>query len=155
MAAPLSGTLTPIRWSVQPAQVGNLAISIARLDIGLYLRTVLPGRRVVPEQSWLDTGAPLSVIPFHVHNKRLDWKPLPGGRVTWAGQPCDLGHIDLWLSTRQPPFFRGPLSLLAKFPRSDPPGQRVSVLLGLECILTLQAALMLPPPPQPGHIQVP
>jgi hypothetical protein len=56
---------------------------------------------VLREQCWIDTGAPLSIIPFHVHNQRLDWTPVAGVRVTWAGQPCNLGHIDVWLPTDQ------------------------------------------------------
>ena len=92
MAAGLLGTTTRFQWSIQLVHVGNLTIPIARLDVELFLRATLPGRQFIPEQCWLDTGAPLSVIPFHVHNQRLDWKLIPGVKVSWAGQVCDMGH---------------------------------------------------------------
>ena len=101
---------------------------------------------------WLDTGAPLSVIPFRIHQQGLSWQAIPGIRATWSGQRCDLGRIDVWLPTDQPPHLRGPLSLLAKFPRSDPPGDPVPVLLGLEFFLAHQAELQLLLPPRDGSI---
>jgi hypothetical protein len=57
------------------------------------------------------------VVPFHVHDQRLAWQVIPGIKVTWAGQPCDLGRIDAWLAIQQPPYLRGLLALLAKFAR--------------------------------------
>jgi hypothetical protein len=94
-------------------------------------------------------------VPFHVHHQRLAWQPIPGIRITWAGQPCDLGRIDVWLATEQPPHLRGPFVLLAKFPHSDPPGDLVPVLLGLKFFLTHQAELSLLLPPQHGAIRLP
>ena len=73
----------------------------------------------------------------------------------WAGQPCDLGTIDLWLLTDQSPALRGPFPLLAKFPHSDPPGNPIPVLLGLEFFLSQKAGMSLLPPPQSGAIQLP
>ncbi len=155
MATHSSPTTTSIQWLIQLIPGGALTLPSARLEVELFLRTTLPGQHVVSEQVWLDTGAPLSVIPFHVHNGRLDWKPVPGINLTWAGQACDLGTIDIWLPTEQSPSPRGPFSLLAKFPRSDPPGNPVPILLGLEFFLSQQAGLTLPPSPQPGAIQMP
>jgi hypothetical protein len=122
MVGPSSGTTTPIQWLVQLVSGGVLTISSARLEVEVFLRTTLPGLQVVSEQVWLDTGAPLSVIPFHVHKGRLNWKPVVGVKLAWAGQTCDLGTIDIWLPTEQSSSPRGPFPLLAKFPRSDPPG---------------------------------
>jgi hypothetical protein len=136
-------------------KLANLTIPSARLDVELFLRSLLPGKKILAEQAWLDTGAPLSVIPFHVHHRRLDWTAIPGVKVTWAGQVCDLGIIETWLATEQSPSARGPFKLLAKFPQSDPPGTPVPILLGLEFLISLQATLSLPPPPQQGVIQVP
>jgi hypothetical protein len=155
MAAPFSGTTIPIYWSIPIVRVAGLNIPSARLDVELFLRSTLPGRQIIAEQAWLDTGAPLSVIPFHVHHRRVAWKPVPGASLSWAGQPSDLGEIDVWLPTNQSPSPRGPFTLLAKFPRCDPPGNPVPVLLGLEFFLSLQAGMALPPPPQQGVIQVP
>src|SRR5262249_19205390 len=148
-------TTTPIQWLIQLVSGGALSISSARLEIELFLSTTLPGLRVVSEQVWLDTGAPLTVIPFHVHHGRLHWQTVPGIRLTWAGQICDLGTIEIWLPTQQSPALRGPLTLLAKFARSDPPGNPVPILLGLEFFLSHRAAMNIPPPPQTGFIQVP
>lgn len=138
MAAPLAGTTTPIQWIIQLVSGGALTIPSARLEVELFVRTILTGRQVVSEQAWLDTGAPLSVIPFHVHHGRLDWKPVSGIKLTWAGQACDLGTIDIWLPTEQSPAPRGPFLLRAKFPHSDPPGNPVPILLGLEFLLSQQ-----------------
>lgn len=155
MTAPLSGTTTPIQWSIQLVSLSSLTVPSARLEVELFLRTAQPGLQVVAEQAWLDTGAPLSVIPFHVHNRRLDWKPIPGVRMTWAGQACDLGSIDIWLPTEQQPAIRGPFTLLAKFARSDPAGDPVPILLRLEFFLSRQAGMSLPAPPHQGVISVP
>ncbi|HUY31638.1 MAG TPA: hypothetical protein VMV69_02585 [Pirellulales bacterium] len=155
MTAPLSGTTTPFQWSIQSVPAGRLTVPSARLEVELFLRTTLPGLRVIAELGWLDTGAPLSIIPFHVHNRRLDWSAVPGVTVSWAGQTCDLGSIDIWLPTDQSSSPRGPFSLLAKFPRSDPPGGPIPALLGLEFFVSHQAGISLLPPPQRGVIQVP
>jgi hypothetical protein len=61
----------------------------------------------------------------------------------------------MWLATDPSSSLRGPLPLLAKFARSDPPGPPGPVLLGLEFFLTHQAELTLPPPPQHGSIRLP
>jgi hypothetical protein len=155
MTVPLSGSTTPIQWSIQTVSLGVLTVPSARLEIEFFLRTTQPGLQVVAEQAWLDTGAPLCVIPFHVHNHRLDWTPIPSIQMKWAGQACDLGTIDIWLPTEQPPAIRGPFKLLAKFARSDPAGDPVPILLGLEFFLSHQAGLSLPAPPQQGLISVP
>jgi len=70
--------------------VGNLAIPSARLEIEIFLRSIMPGRQIMSEQCWLDTGAPLSVIPFHVHHQRAAWRPVPSVTLTWAGQTVTL-----------------------------------------------------------------
>ncbi len=118
MSAPFWTSTTPLQWLIVWVRLGSLNIPTAHLDVELFLRSILPGRHVVSEQTWLDTGAPLSVIPFHVHNGRLNWKPVPGVTVTWAGQVCDLGYLDFWLPTEQSPTPRGPFTLLAKFARA-------------------------------------
>jgi hypothetical protein len=66
-----------------------------------------------------------------------------------------LGRINVWLKTEQPPFLRGSFALLAKFPHSDPPGDLVPVLLGLEFFLTHLAEFTLLPPPQRSVIRLP
>ena len=83
------------------------------------------------------------------------WQSIPGIKATWCGQPSDLGRIDFWLPVDQPSRLRGPMSLLAKFPHSDPPGDPVPVLLGLEFLLAHQSEFNLPLPPQQGLILLP
>lgn len=155
MASPLAPTNSPVDWSILHVSVSNLIIPVARLEVPLYLGTPPSDPQSPRDLCWLDTGAPVSVVPFHVRHQRLTWQPIPGIRTTWAGQPCDLGRIDVWLQTEQPPFLRGPFALLAKFPRSDPPGDLVPVLLGLEFFLTYQAEFMVSPPPQRSVIRLP
>jgi hypothetical protein len=144
-----------VEWVIQQFSVSGLTLAVARLKVRLYFATDSGGPPNLLEPAWLDTGAPLSVIPFHVQKNGLRWQPIPGIQTTWSGQRCDLGRIDVWLPTDQPPHLRGPLSLLAKFPRSDPPGDDLPVLLGLEFFLTHQAEFNLLPPPQQGVIRLP
>jgi hypothetical protein len=135
--------------------VCGVTLPVARLEVPLYLGPLPPSTQSPQDLCWLDTGAPISVIPFHVHHQRLTWQLLPGIKTTWAGQPCDLGRIDAWLATSSSPSLRGPFPLLAKFPRNDPPGNLVPVLLGLEFFLAHRAELQLFLPPQDGHILLP
>jgi hypothetical protein len=128
---------------------------IARLEVPLYLGAAPPSLQSPQDLCWLDTGAPLSVVPFYVHHQRLTWQPVPGVKTTWAGQACDLGRIDVWLGISTPPYLQGPFSLLAKFPRSDPAGNLVPVLLGLEFFLAHQAEFQLVLPRRDGRILLP
>jgi hypothetical protein len=155
MASPFASATSRVDWSILQVSLSLLTLPIARLKVPLYFGTAPPGPQSPRDLCWLDTGAPISIVPFHVHHQRLAWQPIPGITTTWAGQPCDLGRVDVWLSTEQLPYLRGPFALLAKFPRSDPPGDLVPVLLGLEFFLTHQAELTLLPPPQRGAIRIP
>jgi hypothetical protein len=135
--------------------VSGLTLTVPRLKVSLYLATASTGRAGVLRSAWLDTGAPLSVIPFHIHRTGLRWQSIPGIQATWFGQRCNLGRIDCWLATDQPPYLHGPLSLLAKFPQSDPPGDEIPVILGLEFFLAHLAELQLLLPPRDGSILFP
>src|SRR6266496_1634215 len=102
MASPSVRPTTPVDWSIQQVSLGSLAFPAARLQVPLYLGAPPPSALSPRDLCWLDTGAPVSVVPFHVHHQRLAWQPLPGIRTTWAGQPCDLGRIDVWLTSSSP-----------------------------------------------------
>jgi hypothetical protein len=155
MASPAAGATAPVEWVIQTVSVGGLTFSVARLKVRLDLARSASGLPPLALEAWLDTGAPLSVIPFHVQQQGLNRQVIPGIRVSWSGQPCDLGRIDCWLATDEPPGVRGPFSLLAKFPHSDPPGSPVRMLLGLEFLLTNQIELNVPVPPHQGALRLP
>jgi hypothetical protein len=155
MASFSARATTAIYWSIQPLVVAGQQLDVARLRVKLHLRAQLAGQQTLPEWAWLDTGAPFSVIPFYLHHQRLVWQPLAGVQVTWAGQPCDLGTLDIWLPTRQRGRPRGPFPILAKFARSDPPGDPLPLLMGLEFFLTHQAHFDVWPPPTGGTIRIP
>jgi hypothetical protein len=155
MASPSTWARTPAEWSLQPVSLQAISFPLARLVVRLYFGTERPGPESVRQLCWLDTGAPLSVVPFYIHHHRLVWQPIPGVRTTWAGQACDLGRMDFWFATDQPPYLRGPLSLLAKFAQSDPPRHKTPILLGLEFFLSHGAELQLPLPPRDGSILLP
>ena len=144
-----------VGWAIQPVSVGGTTFGVARLEVRLYLAPTSTGQPNLLQLAWLDTGAPLSVIPFHVQQTGLHWQPIPGVRTSWSGQRCNLGRIDIWLPTDQPPHLHGPFSLLAKFPQTDPPGDPVPILLGLDFFLTHQAEFQLLLPPQDGRILLP
>ena len=154
MTSPPTRTTTAVEWSVQPIALSGQSFPIARLQVRLYLGSLAPAPESAVDPGWLDTCAPLSVVPFHIHSQGLVWQSL-GIRTTWSGQPCDLGRMDFWLSTDQPPYLRGPLSLLAKFARSDPPGPPERILLGLEFFLAHRAEFQLFLPPGDGRILLP
>jgi hypothetical protein len=155
MASSPALSSSPVDWSVQLVTVAGLTFPVGRLIVPLYLGSPPPGPESPRDLCWLDTGAPVSVVPFHVHHQRLTWQAIPGVRTTWAGQPCDLGRVDVWLSTHQAPYLRGPWSLLAKFPHRDPPGDLMPILLGLEFFLTHRAVFEMLLPPHQGLIRLP
>lgn len=97
----------------------------------------------------------MSVVPFQVHRRGLAWQPLPGVQGHWMGQPCQVGVAQVWLPAATGTAGRGPFPLLAKFPASDPPGDPVPVLPGLEWLLTNHAGITLGPAPQDGVIHLP
>lgn len=152
---PPSPTTTAVSWDIQTLPLGRLTLPVARLNFQIHARTITPGLQYSPVDCWLDTGAPLSVVPFHIHFQSLLWQTVPGVRMTWLGQACDLGYLDIWLPTQESPYLRGPLLLLAKFAHSDPPGRPVPVLLGLEFFLSHQAEFELRPPPREGSVILP
>ncbi len=155
MASPPAWARTPVEWLIRPISVPAISFPAARLVVHLYFGTSPPEAEAAREPCWLDTGAPLSVVPFNVHHQRLLWQPIPGVQTSWSSRPCDLGRVDFWLETDQPPYLRGPMSLLAKFARSDPPGPVIPVLLGLEFFLAHRAEFELFLPPRDGSILLP
>lgn len=112
----------------------------------------------------LDTGAPLSVVPLHVHQARdLNWQPLPGawppGLTTWSGVPCTLGIIDVWLPLSGDAQLRGPLRFIAKFAQATPAylPANVPVLLGLNFLAEQRTdnSFQCHTAPQAGSILLP
>src|SRR5262245_5110685 len=99
MASPPAPATVPVVWSVRQTVVSGLTLPVARLKVPLYLGAAPANPRSPRDLCWLDMGSPISVIPFHVHHQRLTWQPIPGISITWAGQACDLGRIDIWLPT--------------------------------------------------------
>src|SRR5262245_3689900 len=87
MASPSARATSRVEWVIQPVTVSGLTLTVARLKIRLYLATASPGPPSVLQSAWLDTGAPLSVVPFHIHQKGTRWQSIPG-RV--------LGALNRW-----------------------------------------------------------
>jgi hypothetical protein len=101
----------------------------------------------------VDSGAPLSVIPFRLH-QHLEWQSL-GYPTTWHSISCTLGTIEVWLPNENYTALRGPRTMIAKFPDSDPPGKPLPILLGLEFFWSNQANPTLWPPSGKGAIRIP
>lgn len=75
MSASPSGGI-PVHWYVQNLSVGQWTVPVARLIVALRLPTRRPSPGLVSEDAWLDTGAPLSVFPYHIHQQgQLQWSP--------------------------------------------------------------------------------
>ena len=154
MSAPAPRT-SPIQWAIQYLQVGGVKIPIARLELALFLPAPQPGAIHRQLDCWLDTGAPLSVVPQRlIQNVGLTWTPL-GLRTAWMGQPCELGQMDVYFQPATGTALEGPFPLIAKFAQSDPPGDPVPVLIGLAFLLGLNATTVIPPPPGVGQFQYP
>jgi len=112
------------------------SLSALRLKVNLLFSRRTGSRR--PVQCLLDTGAPLSVVPYPVHQGyALAWQPVVGpwplGFTHWYGVPCTVGIVEAWVSVPQAPFFRGPLAFVAKFVQGIPAqmSPALPVLLGL------------------------
>jgi len=89
-------------------------------------------------QCLLDTGAPICVVPYAYHQTySFAWQALSGtwpqGYSSWAGVPCTLGQISVWLPIPGISVQRGPFRLIAKFAQASPPGisTPLPILLGL------------------------
>src|SRR5216683_6329651 len=95
MAWPLAPSTCRVDWWIQPITIGTITIAAARLKVPLYLGNAPPLPSTPRDLCWLDTGAPLSVVPFHVHFHRVRWQPITGISASWAGQSCDLGYVDV------------------------------------------------------------
>ena len=154
MATSSASAVVPVQWDIQQITLGNKPISVARLVVEVSFSSTLPGIQTVQELCWFDTAAPLSVIPFRVHHKRLAWTPT-GIMATWMGQPCDIGQVDMWVPTGQLVGARGPYPILAKFARRDPPGGPYQVLFGLHVVQSHLAEVLIRPPPNDGTITFP
>lgn len=90
----------------------------------------------------LDTGAPLSVVPYEIwHTRNLKWDPVSAalhgsggsGALTWQGVPCALGEVQIELA--------GPRLFVAKFGlRRTPP---CDVILGMNFLVDNDLELVL------------
>ena len=145
----------PIEWDIQTTIVGRLTIPLARLAVEILLPDRDPAEPHWPSRIWFDSGAPISVVPYSVQLRGLNWQPVVGVKTTWFGQAADLGYIDIWFPSSLGGSPIGPFKTLAKFPQSDPPGPAVPVLLGLEFLLAHRAAAALLTPPQPSSLTLP
>jgi hypothetical protein len=85
MASSSARAISPVNWVIQPVAVGRLTLTVARLQGHLYLAMASTGPPSVLQPAWLGTGAPLSVIPYHVHQQGLRWQPIPGVQATRSG----------------------------------------------------------------------
>ncbi len=155
MASAGSGKAAQVKWEVIPVRLGGASVSIARLCVEVHLPIGQAGPPLTAVRGWLDTGAPLGVVPYNVQQRGLTWQPIPGIAATWRGIPSDLGWVDVWLQDLTSSSMCGPLPMLAKFPHQDPPGDAVPILIGLEFLLRHQISLVLDPPPGEGVLQVP
>lgn len=112
----------------------------------------------------LDTGAPLSVVPYLIHHLHdFAWQPLPGpwptGFMTWFGVPCVIGRMEVWAHLPHAPFLVGPLTFVAKFAQATPSHVTgpLPILLGPNFLADHQAEVTLQchTPPNAGFLHLP
>jgi hypothetical protein len=98
----------------------------------------------LPRRCIIDTGAPLSIVPYDVwHIRKLNWSAVSkslsgrGGRnvLMWQGVPCQLGEMQIDLA--------GPRVLVAKFALQ--PTQPFDVILGMNFLADNGLELYLKP----------
>jgi hypothetical protein len=73
MASP-SG-LIRLEWLVQNKPVGSQTLKVARLQAFPEFPQLPSGQHSGVKKCWLDSGAPISIVPFHIHQHLL-WQPL-------------------------------------------------------------------------------
>ena len=99
----------------------------------------------------VDTGAPLSIIPYSIHHthrfvwQRVNDPAIAPGVTSWNGVPADLGIISVWIPIQQGGV-SGPFDMLAKFPRRPTGAElkrrdRPPVLVGLDFLATVARSL--------------
>jgi hypothetical protein len=154
----------------------QLPLSCRRITYTAAGRTIPAGRlwvellfaRTAGEPSsmicLLDTGAPLSVIPWTVHRAYgLAWQPLPGpwppGFTTWSGVPCTVGCLEVWAPVPGAALLRGPLLFIAKFAQAMPANlpATLPVLVGLNFLADhlAETHFQCHTPPHAGSVVLP
>jgi hypothetical protein len=144
-----------VEWFVRTLILGGSQVPIARLQVELFFPLTGASIPFVDHIAWVDTCAPLGLIPYRIHQAGVPWRPLPGVQTTWNGHPCDVGSVDVWLIDVMTSSRQGPFPMLAKFLRSEPPGSPPPLLMGLEFFLAHHASFTLDPPPGKGAIRTP
>ena len=154
--------LTPLYLKEIAFRASTQTITARRLFVDLLFE--LRNGSLLHSRCLLDSGAPLCVVPFSVHNGQgLSWHSLPGpwpaGFRTWLGVRCTLGSVNVWLSRPGLPQFHGPIPLIAKFADVDPPNVKppISVLVGLNFLADIKAHVnfQFHTPPHGGSIVLP
>ena len=149
-----------IQWLIEPAPLDGVSIPSVRLSLETHFLTATG--RWLPQQCWLDTGAPLTVIPHYVYagyRFRVNEIPLDvksAAKLKWLKVPCKLGWIQVRLPiVGKPESLTRPFSILTKLPRRDPPwsADPVPVIVGLQFLLACRAELALGPPPESIHAE--
>ena len=118
-------------------------------------RFVAQNRSVTTFDTFVDPGAPFSVIPYSLwHSRCLRWtplgtqliragKPVPGA-MSWQGVPCDLGASEVFLIDLDSAIRTGPHQLVAKLPRRRlPPATENSAILGVNFLADNDIRLVL------------
>jgi len=129
--------------------VGGYEITARRLwrRIGFERSNGLPMLR----RCLVDTGTPLSVIPYSIHEthgfvwRQVNDPSLSLGLTSWNGVPTDLGLISVWIPGEQGRVI-GPFDMLAKFPRRPAVPElrgrdRPPVLVGIDFFATVTRSL--------------
>lgn len=155
----LSLPISAVRVLVSAAGV-TIPISRLWVELAFARRADLPLR----QNCLFDSGAPVCVIPFAIHNAgSFAWQPLPGpwppGLTTWMGVPCIVGAIDVWVPIPEAPYLSGPLTCIAKLAQAMPGKVPANhpILLGLNFLADYRAenAFQCHTPPQAGSILLP
>ena len=126
VTVPIQSTC-PARFIASVGQRRRLSIPAHRLWVDLFLERDGRGSPLKYFRCLLDTGAPVSVIPFRCWQEHgLHWErarpvQVPARFLRAFGVPCTLGRINVWLPHQgDGADLRGPFSMTAKF--LDDPG---------------------------------
>lgn len=138
-------TRAEIAVTESPVVIGGFVVAARRLwlRIGFERSSGLPMLR----RCLVDTGAPLSVIPYSIHRthefvwRQVNDPTLADGSTSWNGVPADLGVISVWIPVEHGRL-GGPFEMLAKLPRRPAAAElkgrdRSPVLVGLDFLATV------------------
>ena len=156
MISPSTRATTPVKWSIRPVSLCAITFPVARLVVPLFFGTEPPDPATAPESPAGWTQALRSPWFHFTSITSASCLATDPRRADELVRPTVRSGSHRFLARDRPAALSSRSHVVARqVPRSNPPGDPVPVLLGLEFFLAHQAELQLPLPPSDGSIVFP